>query len=311
MKSPLSTMAHRWDPDISEVPQTAVADGIPRRSSRDFGESLRVDDAVGIKATIRILKLDHGLYALNIAAADESLLDESGIALPAVQILNPPSDRVGTAEIVTTSGDSASWLGPEGGTVVIKAPLGGGQVLIAIYEPVERPGLAPEVEIRRLDRPAPDRSVTSIGEAANAPPGREIQIEIRLHIERTGDLRLPAQGWVGARGKKLRIEAFSILPLEALAARDIEYKAFGPNARETPWVSGGNLCGTRGRHLPLTGFAIRLAPQLQDRFKIEYQGAFFESGISNASRNGEPCTAPITDDPLEAINLRLIELFGK
>ena len=38
----------------------------------------------------------------------------------------------------------------------------------------------------------------------------------------------------------------------------------------------------------------------------DYNGAFFESGVAGPHRNGELCIPPITDDPLEAINVRLI-----
>ncbi len=131
-----------------------------------------------------------------------------------------------------------------------------------------------------------------------------------LHIEREGDRRFVAEGWVGNRGRRLRIEAFSIRPLEALASGDIEYKAFGPNGRETPWVTDAKLCGTRGRGMPLTGFAVRLAPHLRDRFDVVYEGSFFASGVAGPCRNGEPCMGKLFDDPLEAMHLRLIERGG-
>jgi Clostridial hydrophobic W len=132
-------------------------------------------------------------------------------------------------------------------------------------------------------------------------------MEALLHIEGTGDCRVPAEGWIGSRGRKLRLEAFSLRPLETFAPGEMEYKAYGPNGRETPWISGGKLCGTRGRGLPLTGFAVRLAADRCDRFGIEYQGAFFESGDVGPTLNGSPCMALLADDPLEAMNLRLFE----
>ncbi len=162
----------------------------------------------------------------------------------------------------------------------------------------------PKDYLKELDRPrsngAGPRSVAVVDEA------EEIQTEIVLHMERLGDQRFPGQGWIGNRGKKLRIEAFSIRPIETLVARDIEFKALGPQGRQTPWVTDAKLCGTRGQGLPLTGFAVRLASHISDRFDVVYQGAFFESGVVGPNRNGEPCVPPIADDPLEAINLRLI-----
>ncbi len=78
-------------------------------------------------------------------------------------------------------------------------------------------------------------------------------------------------------------------------------------AAKLPWIPGGALCGTRGRGLPLIGFAVRVAPQRADHFEVRYQGSFFAGGISELRQNGEPCRATIADDPLEAINVRLIE----
>ena len=60
------------------------------------------------------------------------------------------------------------------------------------------------------------------------------------------------------------------------------------------------------REVPLTGFAVRLAPNVDDRFDVLYQGAFFESGITGTYRNGVLCIPAIADDPLEAINVRVI-----
>jgi hypothetical protein len=128
-----------------------------------------------------------------------------------------------------------------------------------------------------------------------------------LHIERQGDRRFPGRGWVGNRGQQLRVEAFSISPRGPLSDADIEYKAFGPGGRETRWVSDAMLCGTKGRGLPLTGFAVRLAPHLRDRFDVIYQGAFFKSGATEPRRNGEACLPAQHDDVLEAINLRVVE----
>jgi hypothetical protein len=135
---------------------------------------------------------------------------------------------------------------------------------------------------------------------------QDIPTEILLHIERAGDRLFPGRGWVGALGRKLRIEAFSIRPLERIAPTDIEFKGFLPRGGETQWVQGGVMCGTRGRRLPLIGFAVRMAPQFAGRFDVIYQGSFFGGGISTAYRNGQPCRAAAADDPLEAINVRIV-----
>jgi hypothetical protein len=275
------------------------------KQPRHAGWAPTVEALSGVDVEPRILRLDHGLYALNVQKVDGIASEHSSILLPAMHISQPPSNHLRSAEIIAADGDSASWLGCKGGTVVIKAPPGGGLVLITTYEPRGHSGRPREIAIRRIDVPALVQ--TMVDDAVEMARIRAITMDILLHIEGAGDCRMSAEDWIGNRGKKLRLEAFSIRPLEILAPSDIEYKAYGPNGRETPWVSDGKICGTRGLSLPLTGFAIRLATHLRGRFEIEYQGAFFESGISGPNRDGEPCIAQIADDPLEAVKLRLFE----
>jgi hypothetical protein len=255
-------------------------------------------------AMASLIALEQGLYVVEIGEIQCMQGQVLGLRLPAVQISSPPDQRDCSAEIIGGAGRSDMGIGREGGTVVIKSPEGGAYVLITTYGlPAQVPPIA-DVQVRRLDRPKSNGAVRRAADLADEP--EEILCEIVLHMERLGDRRFPGEGWVGNRGKRLRIEAFSIRPVGTLLARDIEFKALGPKGRQTPWVTDAKLCGTRGQGLPLTGFAIRLAPNVAERFDVVYQGAFFESGIVGPNRNGELCAPRIPDDPLEAINVRVI-----
>jgi hypothetical protein len=255
-----------------------------------------------------LVALEQGLYALEIGESSGVLGQVSSLQVPAVHVSAPRNEPERSAEIIGTSGRGDSWLDREGGTVIVKSPAGGAHVLVTVYGLPAHAVSVPDIHVRRLDRPrwdgAAPRSADPPSDPADEP--EEIRSEIVLHVERLGDRRFPGEGWAGNRGKKLRIEAFSIRPVDTLLARDIQFKALGPKGRQTPWVTDAKLCGTRGQGLPLTGFAIRLAPHAAERFDVVYQGAFFESGIAGPHRNGELCIPPITDDPLEAINVRLI-----
>jgi Clostridial hydrophobic W len=268
------------------------------------GQPPRFDELAGVEVSAEILILDHGLYALSLAQSGASV--QAGLLLPAVQVAKPPSERLDGVDVIASTAGCTGWLGGAGGAVVVKAPPGGGRLVLTTYRHSGQPHDACEVMVNRIDLPASARIKRGVEEVAPLPT-RDIAAEILLHIEGAGDCRVPAEGWIGNRGKKLRLEAFSIRPLETLALCDVEYKAYGPHGRETPWISDGKLCGTRGRSLPLTGFAVRLAAQFGGRFGIEYQGAFFESGVCGPVRDGEPCLPQIADDPLEGVNLRLFE----
>jgi hypothetical protein len=289
--------------DTLEDPSAAAW---PARGA-DIAEALLGKTASGPdrpSATARLVSLEQGLFAVVISELAGHSGQLSGLLLPVVQVSAPPGDGNGYAEIIGASGRADMWLGPEGGTVIVKAPPGGACILLTAYGLSAQPMSVPEIEIQRLDRARMGAMTGGLANSDDAPD--EIQTEVVLHIERLGDRRFPAEGWVGNRGKKLRIEAFSIRPLDGLVARDIEFKALGPNRRQTPWVTDAKLCGTRGQGLPLTGFAIRLASHVVQPFDVVYEGSFFESGVVGPCRNGELCVAPIANDPLEAISVRVL-----
>jgi hypothetical protein len=263
---------------------------------------------------VRMVAVDEGLYALRIGGIGGEAAAISGIEFPVAQVSTPFAEDVNGPEIVASFPRRGPWLGREGGTVIIRSPAGGGHVIVTAYGPAEQSAVPLALDLRRLDGPtagiedaAEAASAASGGSAAPESQTREVPTEILLHIERAGDRLFPGRGWVGALGRKLRIEAFSIRPLEAIAPADLEFKGFLPRGGETQWVQGGVLCGTRGRRLPLIGFAVRLASHLSGRFDVIYQGSFFAEGISSPHRNGQPCRAAAPDDPLEAINVRILE----
>jgi hypothetical protein len=262
---------------------------------------------------VRMMRVDEGLYTLRVGEIVGGAGDVAGISVPAAHVSAPFAEDGNGVEIVASFPRRGPWLGREGGTMVLRSPAAGGYVIVTVYGgPGQQTGEL-SLDLRRLDGPA--LGAEPAAAATAEPPGpraagltgtRDLPAEVLLHIERIGDRLFPGRGWVGALGRRMRIEAFSIRPLQQLAPAEIEMKGYLPNGGETPWVPGGTLCGTRGRGLPLVGFALRIVPQRADRFEVLYQGSFFNGGISEQQRNGGPCRAN-ADDPLEAINIRLVE----
>jgi hypothetical protein len=288
---------------------------LPRRTGRAADREVRgttraavhkpsVLSVMQVPAQGRALHFNEGLYVVHLGAIASPSDPGGSVMVPATQLVASPSGAGQRIKIAASSGDFDGWYGAEGGTVVLQVPPGGGAVIVTTYG-----AQAGEValDIRRLDRSSDDAAVEPSAPAQIASSGQELRTEILLHLERSGDRRSVGEGWVGNRGQKLRVEAFGIRLLETLSPADVEYKAFGPNGLETSWASEGKLCGTRGRGLPLTGFAIRLSAPALDRFDVIYQGSFFSSGVIGPVRNGAPCRPVVADDPLEAINVRVIE----
>lgn len=156
--------------------------------------------------------------------------------------------------------------------------------------------------------PPPPAPAAEAPPAETAPEGpQDVGSEILLHIMGLGDRRYVEPGWAGNPGSKRQIEALSIRPREGLAASTVEFRVFAQEGRATAWVSNGNYAGTRGRNLPLTGFAVRPAGELGERLEIEYEGSFFEGGVVGPKRNGELCVSPVADDPLEAVRVTIVD----
>lgn len=256
-----------------------------------------------IAGRARNIRLDEGLHALIVGKSPAHPNAVADFGLPATQIAPFNDDRV-TITIVSAAGERGGWLGAEGGTVVVAAGPGGGTILAMTYG-VDDGEVLPSLQVVNIGQLAPNGDV-----AAPAEQGRTLSGELTLHIEGQGDRRFQVGGWAGNLGTRLRIEGFALRPLQAIAPGHIEYMAFGPGGRPTPWVTDARLCGTRGRGFPLTGFAFRLVPALRERFDIVYEGYFFDSGVTGPRRNGEPCLPSVVDDPLGAIRLRVIERLG-
>jgi hydrophobic W protein len=242
------------------------------------------------------VRVEPGLHSLTIAASRGAAHEIAGMILPAVFVTTPHSAMGDAVELIGARG-GGTWIDAAGGAVILRAPAGG-QVLLTHYHPPGGTAMPLAIELRPVD------ATTA---ALTAPGGPPLRAEIVLHIEREGDRQFTAGGWAGRLGSRLRVEALAVRPLEAISRGEVEYKVYGTGGRETPWVSDGRLCGTRGQGLPLTGFAIRLAPHLRSGFDVIYRGAFFASGLAPAARNGEACFATLRDDPLEAVEIRIVE----
>src|SRR5215468_2814803 len=104
----------------------------------------------------------------------------------------------------------------------------------------------------------PPEPAAAVPREAAAHTGQPVRLQISAHISNRGDVVFIDTDWVGRLGHGMSIEAFSVTPLDQLAIADIEYKGLTGAGFESPWISNGEPCGTRGMGIPLVGFAVRL-----------------------------------------------------
>jgi len=261
-------------------------------------------------AIARLVNLEPGLFAFSITGGAPSHGAATGLALPAVHVCPFHSGQDGALEITTASGKPGAWLGGPAESLFVRSPAGGAAALVTAYLGRDPSGPPLALAIRRLDAPA-ELPIMTVALAMPGIPARsqeEVGLEILLHIRGRGDVYFFEPGWAGRVGAGSWVEAFAILPRDALAASAIEYKGLSASGVETDWLPSGSRCGTSGRSTPLVGFAVRQKAGVAGaRFDCEYSGYFQSGAVSGPARNGAPCLSTAANDPLEGLQLRIVD----
>lgn len=285
-----------------------------------------------VELSVELLSLDTGLYLFSMRPGTAHSRNRGGLLAPAVRILPAPGITDKDVLIVAGPGNDGPWLRQAGERLILRVARGPVRVLLTT---LQAEGAAPvDIAMERLDRvrtiarskpvvaraapPVPvaadqPRKAAGPAEAASPdravkPERRRLRLQLTAHVKGRGALRFAGREWAGCRGERLPIERFSILPLEEIAASDIEYKALTASGVETPWVSNDAPCGAELLADALVGFAVRLKRRAgAPLYDCEYRGAFLSGKAAGPFRNGIPCQSIVPDDPLEAIEFSLVE----
>jgi GT2 family glycosyltransferase/glycosyltransferase involved in cell wall biosynthesis len=242
-----------------------------------------------ITATTQLIGLPQGFYSVTVNRGGRAPRPGQ-LPLPAVQLVVPP-DGVSPAAVEILSSLPGGWLTRQGDTILLKVGADAA-VLMTSYKDGASAGDALDIQISRVDG-----AHQVVGGAALALP----KAGVLAHIQTLGNQMFGPDAAAVAPG--LWIEAFGVMPMENLTAEDIEYKAVTATGSETPWMSGGSLCGTVGMGQPLIGFAVRLRGPLAERVDCQYEGSFLGGRQAAPCRNGQLCRADALGAPLEGIRL--------
>jgi hypothetical protein len=151
--------------------------------------------------------------------------------------------------------------------------------------------------------PAPAATGQGIGPAAAAraapaaaprpvAAGRAPAVmEMVAHIQERGDVGSMLGDWLGERGSKRWIEGFGLSPTRLVSPKDIEYQGVLGQGWLSPWVEGGQFCGSRAMALPLLGLRVRLRGEAAAAYDVAYSASFVDGSAVGPSVNGEACEA--------------------
>lgn len=246
-----------------------------------------------LKVSGHLMNLEQGLYCI---VQNPSRATEAASGLPGVRLSLPPG-AVGRPEAVSiaTFRDDG-WLAGGGDAALVRISGGPAQILVTIYQsPNADPSTAPRLQVVRLleggvGAPAGAAPGAAPAAAAQAVTGGE-PADLLAHVQGQGDVGGYLGKWIGEPGGKQWIEGFAIAPASAIPAADIEYQAVLGRGWLSPWVEGGQFCGSRGMALPILGLRVRLRGASAETHEIEVSATFVDGGRVGPVGSGEACEA--------------------
>jgi GT2 family glycosyltransferase/glycosyltransferase involved in cell wall biosynthesis len=262
-----------------------------------------------LSSSAEVLKLPEGIYSFTVGEGGPHRDLSESLALPALQVGVAPGS-IGGVEFLTGSSTEERWLAYKTDLVVLRISGGDGSILLTSLQTQESGSLA--VNVERLTARASSLATLDLASLdeddllAQRQAFDSLDVRLMAHIRYVGDLDFAA-GCAGWAGQQLWIEGFAVAGPGDLPPNSIEYRGVAANGLQTPWLSGQALCGSRGEGMPLLGFAVRLKPALSERYTCVYDGRFLSGTRVGPFENGELCSSDLPGDPLEAIELRIVQ----
>ncbi len=254
-------------------------------SAADQAARSRVSE---LRVSGHLMTLEHGVFCVFPAPGAADADPVTG--LPGVRITRSPGSPASAVSIATFSPDG--WLDGAAALVRINDPVA--QILVTVYQSAHHgPETAPRLQVMRLsNEPLPGQApAAQIQSPATQPATPGEDPEVLAHIQQTGDVGGILGDWMGTPGSKLWIEGFGLKPTGVIAPGDIEYQAVLGRGWLSPWVDGGNFCGSRGMALPLLGINIRLKGDAAESYDCQYSATFVDGSEIGPTPGGQACEA--------------------
>lgn len=298
---------------INDALLASTPPSFPQNPSSNAGSTRMLPSHLGsptaqsqATGSAQFLTFQPGLYCVSVARNDAlDGMPDAPFPLPSVHLAALPAGSGSTGSI-EFMGANDGWLFRSGDVLVVKVAGGPRNLVLTSYQAPNQHGRGLDLQITRLDNVAVP--LPTSGTARVPGPVRAgFRVNMMAHIQNQGDVSAPEGGWVGSLDQKHWMEGFVIIPSDGVPADCIEYKGLNANGMETAWIAGGNLCGSRGQGVPLTGLAIRLRGPYADRFDCVYEILFLSGTRSPAITNGQPYRSDAVGDPIQAFTLHIVD----
>jgi hypothetical protein len=258
-----------------------------------------------LTTSLQLLPLPAGVYSFTLKGNAPSTTSSEGLALPALQVGVAPTQSEGKIEFLSRKDTIDRWVIRSRDMIIAKISGGSVTLMLTSLRTQSSPVLA--INIQRLDtdlftaEPSLGADQTTAVEVNGVLPAQVV-----AHIHMLGDIPFN-DGWAGCIGEGLWIEAFAIGSVGHLPLNLVEYCAVTADGFQTPWIGGKMFCGSRGRAIPMLGYAIRLKAEAAERYNCIYSGQFVSGRVLGPFKNGDLCCSDLPSDPLWGIELQVKE----
>lgn len=267
---------------------------------------------IDLKAGAHVMMLDAGVFCV-FHAPGQSPSGDSG--LPGVRISRAPGVSADVVEVSTFEPDG--WMGGTNSAALVRVHQGPSGVLVTTYQEVGSTQPGPRLQVMRLTGETADAKTSFQEKTGHADASSRVsqsdnpeESDVTAHVQRHGDVSGVLGKWVGTPGSQLWVEGFSINVAGPLKSHDVEYQAVLGRGWLSPWVEGGEFCGSRGMSLPILGLRVRLKGEAASRWSLRMSAAFTDGTRLGPIDGSEEALEAESLAPLEGFCLELVEKEG-
>jgi hypothetical protein len=252
-----------------------------------------------LSATVQVLTLPPGTYAFTVDTTVPPGRRPQDLAVPALQVGAAPLESEGSVEFMMGADTRDRWLSDVKDIIIAKIHGGPATLLLTSLRSPESDALA--VNVQKIDLDADPLAQRGVWRTRH-----RLRSRVLVHVQNVGDLQF-FDGWAGCIGEQLFIEGFAVSVPRSAPADLIEYRGLTAEGFETPWMSHGELCGSRSQAAPLMGYSIRIKPAYAERYTCLYSGRFVSGRHTGPFAGGRLCRSDLPNDPLEGLDIHVAE----
>ena len=264
-----------------------------------------------LKVSGHMMRLEPGLFCI---VQTPSAAADPATGLPGVRVSAAPGIMIRPDTLQIASFRPDGWLAGSGDAALVRVIGAPQHVMVTVYQAANAQDGAPSVQVLRLLDPgagarAPGAAAGMIAsEHAGTVSGQApLPVDIVAHVQTLGDVGGHLGNWLGVPGSQRWIEGFALAPFGGVPADEVEYQVVLGRGWSSPWVEGGQFCGSRGMALPILGYRVRLRGKAAETMTCTYAACFIDGMRSGPVGEGEACEA----DSLAALEALVIAIHPR